>query len=37
MSGWIFWTIKFHDLKKFTLYLSNEGTNFMLSALEVGQ
>ena len=36
-QGWIFWTMTINNLKKFTSQdLSNEGSNFTLSPLEVG-
>ena len=34
--GWIFWTIIFYNLKNLIQDLSNEGSNFILSSLEVG-
>ena len=35
--GWIFWTIIFYHQKKSGQDLSNEGSNFILSSLEVAQ
>ena len=34
--GWIFWTMIFYNLKNSHQDLSNEGSNFILSSLEVG-
>ena len=34
--GWIFWTMIFYNLKNSHQDLSNEGSNFFLSSLEVG-
>ena len=34
--GWIFWTMIFYNLKKFTSRSSSKGSNFILSSLEVG-
>jgi hypothetical protein len=34
--GWIFWTMIFYNLKNSSQDLSNEGSNFTLSSLEVG-
>ena len=34
--GWIFWTMIFYNLKNSSQDLSNEGSNFILSSLEVG-
>ena len=33
---WIFWTMIFYNLKNSSQDLSNEGSNFILSSLEVG-
>ena len=35
--GWIFWTMIFYNLKNSSQDLSNEGSNFILSLLEVGR
>ena len=34
--GWIFWNMIFYNLKNSSQDLSNEGSNFILSLLEVG-
>jgi hypothetical protein len=35
-QGWIFWTMIFYNLKNSGQDISNEGSNFILSSLEVG-
>ena len=34
--GWIIWTMILYNLKNYSQDLSNEGSNFILSSLEVG-
>ena len=36
LREWIFWSMIFYDLKKFISRSSNEGSNFIMSSLEVG-